>query len=173
MNGQGALQILKQSSIASILWSSGDMITQKFIEGAKTINPGRSLRMMLFGFFYAGPTYYWWYRHLDRMTVRHAERPVKRILVKLFYDQLVFEPVNLGLFFVFNTLSYTLSLEVLWRKLKAEYINCFIVDCAVWPGTQALNFRFVSPNHQGVVVNVVTVFWAAFLSYMDARPHKK
>mgnify|MGYP001124223775 CR=1 FL=1 len=42
----------------------------------------------------------------------------------------------------------------------------FLADCAVWPLVQFFNFSLVPVPLQPLVVNVVNVFWNAFLSFM-------
>ena len=51
------------------------------------------------------------------------------------------------------------------------FVPSYIADSVLWPVAQAINFSFVPVNLQPVYVNVLNVFWNAFLSYMANKGH--
>lgn len=57
--------------------------------------------------------------------------------------------------------------------IEEEYINTFIIDTAVWPAAQAVNFRFVPARMQALYVNVVSLGWAGFLSVVSNQTYKQ
>lgn len=48
--------------------------------------------------------------------------------------------------------------------IEEEYVPTFIIDTAIWPVAQAINFRFVPARFQALYVNVISLGWAGFLS---------
>jgi len=54
--------------------------------------------------------------------------------------------------------------------IKNKFLGIYVMDCAVWPMAQMINFSFVVPHLQPVYVNVLNIFWNAFLCY-TAQSH--
>lgn len=48
--------------------------------------------------------------------------------------------------------------------VEEEYVPTFLIDTAVWPIAQAINFRFVPARFQALYVNFISLGWAGFLS---------
>jgi len=48
-----------------------------------------------------------------------------------------------------------------WQGLKANYM--------VWPMVQFVNFKFVPLEHRVLVVNIVSLGWNCFLSYLNSE----
>lgn len=147
-----------QIATATCLWTVGDFISQT-LEGRHKTTEGYDLhriaRMATFGMFCAGPIYCWWYKTLDRMTLKYFEKSVtKGIAIKIAWDQLVFEPPFMTLFFTATTTlenfgpfrsplppsdpsEDSLSLvHKIARKVKNEIVSTYLVDCCVWPAVQ-------------------------------------
>jgi protein Mpv17 len=155
------------------LWGAGDAASQLLIEDE--FDWLRAGRMAFYGFAVAGPLYCWWYKYIDVLAHPFLKRGVWTYLGgKVFLDQLVFEPPYLAQFFVTHSILETgLDPEPIKNKLKNEYLSAFAVDCAVWPAAQLLNFRFVPLHLQAVYVNVISLGWAGFLSFVNARSEKQ
>lgn len=47
------------------------------------------------------------------------------------------------------------------------------MDWVIWPPTQFINFYFVPVKYQVVYVNLITVLYDIFLSYVKHRDHIK
>jgi len=48
--------------------------------------------------------------------------------------------------------------------IEEEYVSTYLIDTAVWPAVQAINFRYVPARFQAIYVNVISLGWAGFLS---------
>ena len=49
--------------------------------------------------------------------------------------------------------------------IKNKFLGIYVMDCAMWPMAQMINFSFVPQHLQAVYVNVLNIGWNAFLCY--------
>jgi protein Mpv17 len=54
------------------------------------------------------------------------------------------------------------------EKLQKSYISGLKANYAVWPLVQTINFKFVPLNLRVLVVNVVSLGWNCFLSFLNS-----
>ena len=83
------------TSTCTALYITGDLIQQR-IEGSKSLDWNRTLRMAILGFC-MGPLNHGWYRLLDRVLVGTSGRIVFR---KVLADQMVMAPICCSFFYV-------------------------------------------------------------------------
>jgi hypothetical protein len=49
--------------------------------------------------------------------------------------------------------------------IKNKFLDIYILDCAVWPMAQMINFSFVPAHLNPVYVNILNIGWNTFLCY--------
>jgi len=49
--------------------------------------------------------------------------------------------------------------------VKNKFMGIYLMDCAVWPMAQMINFSFMPQHLQAVYVNVLNIGWNTFLCY--------
>ena len=49
--------------------------------------------------------------------------------------------------------------------IKNKFLGIYVMDCAMWPMAQMINFSFVPQHLQAVYVNILNIGWNAFLCY--------
>lgn len=55
------------------------------------------------------------------------------------------------------------------KRLEQKYVPGLKANWMLWPAVQAFNFTVVPLHHRVLVVNVVSLGWNCFLSYLNAE----
>ncbi|RKP10765.1 hypothetical protein THASP1DRAFT_27471 [Thamnocephalis sphaerospora] len=139
---------------------------------ANSLHYTRTARFAAYGVAIA-PVIHHWYAFLDRsfplptasttngsrLSSRMLGQAVKRVLG----DQIVFAPVGLAVFFSIMTVFENGGLAEIKAKLNEA------TNYMVWPAVQFVNFCFVPLMLRVPFVSGVSVFWNAYLSYLNSR----
>ena len=56
------------------------------------------------------------------------------------------------------------------EMLQEHYVQTLITNYKIWPLAQTLNFTFVPIQHRVGFVQIVAIFWNAYLSWMANKP---
>ena len=105
-----------------------------------------------------------WYKVLqNRINFRSQ---TGTIVARVLADQTIFASTNL---FVFLSTMAVLEGSDPRAKLKSTYAEALKKNWMVWPGVQFVNFRYVPLEHRVMVVNVVSIGWNCYLSYLNSK----
>ena len=94
-----------------------------------------------------------------------------KVTSKVLADQIIFSPLYLLVFFYTTGVMRGQTLPECTAHVREVFWPSFLADCAVWPAVQVINFAFVPVPLQPIYVNVLNVFWNAFLSFMAHKTH--
>ncbi len=110
-----------------------------------------------------GPAATTWFRFLQRnVNLRTTNRA---ILARVALDQGVFAPTFIGIF-----LSSMAVLEGSrpQEKLEKNYKPALLTNYMIWPFVQLVNFKFVPLDHRVLFVNLISIGWNCYLSYLNS-----
>jgi len=153
-----------------ILLSAGDIIQQK-IEKAMRVDKqidhhkhdvARTGRMFLVGLS-QGPPHHYWYIWLDKLL---PKRNLKTVGIKILADQFLAAPF-FAITFIFGMgLLEDKRLSECWHEFILKFPAIYLFDWIIWPPSQYINFKYVPAAARVLYVNVITVVWDIFLSYI-------
>ena len=110
-----------------------------------------------------GPAATKWYQFLQK-GINFKSTNVT-IGARVLADQVVFATTNLALFLSSMAIMEGSNPQ---DKLAKSYWPGLQANWMLWPAVQAVNFRLVPLEHRVLVVNVVSLGWNCFLSYLNS-----
>mmetsp|Transcript_28958 Transcript_28958/g.50255 ORF Transcript_28958/g.50255 Transcript_28958/m.50255 type:complete len:253 (-) Transcript_28958:436-1194(-) len=141
----------------------GDLLAQKFIDKADSIDIGRVLRLASFGFLIHGPTGHVFYGFLDgKMPGTSAITVASKVAI----DQILWNPIFGVMFFTYMTLAEGKTLEDVKSKIQNDLFTAVRGSWTVWPVAHAINFRFIGTDQRLLYINSVQIFYNMFLSFI-------
>lgn len=148
----------------------GDVISQQAVEkkGFQNHDFTRTFRMGCIGLC-IGPVLRSWYLTLERF-IKPTSRPIVDGLKKMVADQVLFSPCITAAFFWINNSFSGGTFEELKEKLKKRYIETQLTSYKLWPAVQVVNFTVVPFQYRVALVQLVAVFWNAYLSWQVNKP---
>ena len=150
-----------------MMFTTSDILTQQFVEKKRSNHNGRrTLRMCTMGIM-IGPIQRTWFLTLERFIPPTSKI---QIVKKLIVDQTIYGPF---IIFFFYSLSSTLAgknLHDLKLMLQERYLETIFTAYKVWPFVQAVNFSFVPLQHRANFVQIVSLCWNMYLSWMANKP---
>lgn len=110
-----------------------------------------------------GPAATTWFRILQRNVNFRSNGAT--IAARVAADQLIFAPTFIGVF-----LSSMAVLEggSPADKLSKSYVPALTANYYIWPLVQAVNFRFVPLQYRVLFVNVISIGWNCYLSFLNS-----
>ncbi|XP_063017247.1 mpv17-like protein 2 isoform X1 [Melospiza melodia melodia] len=167
----GRLLLLTNTVSCGGLLAAGDVLQQEWHRRKhpqSQLQLGRTGRMFVVGCS-LGPLMHYWYLWLDWALPARGVRCLRTGIKKVLIDQLVASPTMGAWYFMAIGTLEGQSLQESWDELKEKFWEMYKADWSVWPAAQILNFLFVPPPFRVAYVNVVTLGWDTYLSYLKYR----
>lgn len=165
-----ARPLLTQAVTTSVLFAVGDITAQQVVEkrGLKKHDLTRTGRMALYGGVIFGPAAATWFKFLQKnVNLRNAN---STILARVALDQGVFAPVFISVFLSSMAVLEGTSPKA---KLEASYVPALTANYMIWPFVQLVNFKFVPLQHRVLFVNLISIGWNCYLSFLNSGASKK
>ncbi|XP_048730638.1 protein Mpv17-like [Ostrea edulis] len=149
--------------------SSGDAISQKFVERKDKLDYKRYLRYWAFGFAIAGPLFHGWYLRLQTIFGKSRFAPFKMVIT----DQMLFAPAFPPFFLGVMGIMKGDPLSEIQQKIKNDYLDILTSCWSLWTGVQLLNFLYVPVSHRVLFNNVVALGWDTYLAWKADSSHQR
>ena len=115
-----------------------------------------------------GPVLRSWYLTLERIVPGAVKTAGFK---KMLLYQSLFAPLMIGFFFsVWETLAGKQPHEINEMLQECYVQTLMITNYKIWPLAQTVNFTFVPIQHRVGFVQIVAIFWNAYLTWMANKP---
>jgi hypothetical protein len=127
----------------------------------------RLTRFMAYGFLMA-PVQHKWFGFLSRTFPVTKTAALVPAMKRVAFDQFLFAPVGLGIFFTFMTVAEGGGKRAVTRKFQEVYVPALKANYLVWPAVQIINFRLMPIQFQIPFVSTIGIAWTAYLSLTNS-----
>lgn len=113
-----------------------------------------------------------WYSFLSKLTPFSSKKA--NLITRVSLDQLILAPSGSAIFYTSMTLfEGNISYDAVSTRLQANWYPTLLRSWAVYIPVQFCNFTIFPPRFHLPVLSVVSLFWNAYLSYMNANAQEK
>jgi len=157
--------LVSNTVTCGVLLAGGDLIQQrieKYMGYQQAHDLNRSGRMFAVGLS-QGPPHHYWYLWLDKIL---PKTDLRTVALKIVLDQIFAAPFFAITFFFGMGVLEDKRMSECWTEFVKKFPTVYLFDWCIWPPTQYINFALVPPAFRVLYVNVVTVIWDVFLSYI-------
>ncbi|KAH7039693.1 vacuolar membrane protein [Microdochium trichocladiopsis] len=127
----------------------------------------RLTRFAAYGFCMA-PLQFKWFSFLSRAFPVSKDSALGPAMKRVIFDQLVFAPFGLAVFFTVMTVAEGGGKRAVTNKLRDMYVPTLKANYLVWPAVQIINFRLMPVQFQLPFVSTVGIAWTAYLSLTNS-----
>ncbi|KAF8534770.1 hypothetical protein BDD12DRAFT_895209 [Trichophaea hybrida] len=135
-------------------------IHRKDLRAATPFDVERLVRYMAWGFLMA-PLQLAWFSFLEK---HFPTGELGAAIWKVLFDQIIFSPIGLALFFVFMTVTEGGGSKAVRKKFDGIYVSALKSNYVIWPAVQILNFRVIPLQFQLPFASTVGICWTIYLS---------
>lgn len=173
--------LVTKSLTSSCIMSASDVVCQEVVSRAKPVedrpsklDTTRVLHVAITGSLWSGPITHYWYIVLEKMYSAIAKAfnihsPAVGLIVKLILDSTIFSTVTITGYFIVRSFLEGTGIEGATKKLKTRFISTLFGAWRFWPMANAVNFWFVPMQFRVLYMNVLSLFWTGWLTYVNSK----
>ena len=157
--------LVTNTAITVGLGCTGDVLQQNYerVRGRQEkLDQHRTSQVFITGFV-VGPTCHFWYKCLDHFW---PGRSLSTVLRKVLIDQVVFSPVNIGMFLIMIGYLNGYSTPRILADLKDKGLDLLKAEWIVWPPAQLVNFLLLPTKYRVLYDNTVSLAFDSYYSYV-------
>ncbi|KAL5233606.1 hypothetical protein ACI65C_001016 [Semiaphis heraclei] len=153
-----------------VLFGLGDLMAQSAVEKRKPdeIDWLRTVRYASIGCA-VGPTLTMWYKTLDRLGTKNTIPIVAR---KILVDQMIASPIINAAVMTMSRVFSGDEWPQIQKKLEDNYVKVMLTSYLIWPAVQTFNFTIVPQQYRVLTVQIVSLAWNTYLSFMSVGGEK-
>jgi len=172
--------LVTKSLTSSCIMSFSDVMCQKVVSKADPekrplkLDSTRVLHVAITGAVWSGPITHYWYILLEKMygviaKVTNIQEPVIGLMVKLILDSIIFSSVTITGYFTMRSILEGTGLAGAKEKLTSRFFSTLFGAWKFWPMANAVNFWFVPLYLRVLYMNILSVFWTGWLTYVNSK----
>jgi protein Mpv17 len=127
----------------------------------------RIAQVAITGFVWSGPSTHTWYAVLERIVT--IQDPILGLIARIILDALIYSPLTVSGYFVVRAILEGDGWRSIQEKLQTKFFGTVLGAWKFWPAANIINFGFVPVELRVLYVNVLSLFWTGYLSYVNAQ----
>ena len=113
---------------------------------------------------------YLWYKFLDKFVSRRfIEGTIRFVGAKLGMEIVIWHPISLFFYCTIAGFAEGHSWKHVKLELQESFLVMWAVDAAIWSPIDILNFRYVPPHLQALLISTVSLLEAVVLSSVHGQ----
>lgn len=137
-------------------------------DGVEKFETERFVHAAVTGLVWSGPVTHYWYQILFGKLVTFKD-PILSLGAQIFLDAMIFSPVTVSGYFVVRSILEGSSINGIRDKLSTRLVAVVLGAWKFWPAANVINFMYVPIQFRVLYMNVLSVFWSAYLTFMNAK----
>ncbi|XP_039749304.1 mpv17-like protein 2 [Pararge aegeria] len=157
--------LLTNSVTSGGFMAIGDWVQQEVEIHAKLLPAfdwSRAARMLIVGTV-MGPLHHYYYIYLDKLM---PLANLKTVAIKIISDQLFASPATILCFFYGMGVLEKKTISQCTEEIKQKFVYTYLGDCLFWPPVQFVNFYYLPTHYRVFYINIATMVFNVFLSFI-------
>lgn len=134
----------------------------------KKLDKERLIHAAVTGLVWSGPVTHFWYKILFGKLVTFKD-PVLALVGQIFLDAIIFSPFTVSGYFALRSILEGSGLQGIREKLTTRLFTTVLGAWKFWPAVNVINFSIVPIPYRVLYMNVLSVFWSGYLTFVNSK----
>jgi len=146
----------------------GSVLAQVFVMGlSKGFDWGNLMGMVTYGAFIFAPFASVWYPFLEDIA---PGGDLKSMFIKVGLDQAIASTLLVSCFYLWTTYLSTRNVDQSVAAVREKLFPTLKTNWLYWIPVQSINLTMVPSDYSVLVMNIASIPWNMFVSYMASKP---